>query len=262
VGDTAAQEETLLGLRLVNVEIRSMVPEREALDPDEWDFFCECGKCSDRVRLYPAEFDIRIIQGDLVLAPGHVFAAAAEARRVARRLRKESHALQAQARQAVRRAQQGVRQARVLLVDDSADFRRTAASVVSVAGWVRLVGSVSSGEAAIRLLPHLKPDLVVLDVQMPGLNGVDAARIIHQYDPATVVVLMSADASVSTDLARAAGAAAVLRKADLLPGTLDALWLTHRAPASSAQPAARAALPDQRDEADSVEVPRGQTRPM
>lgn len=92
-------------MRLVNIEIRSLVPEQDAFDPDEWDFFCECGRCDDRVRLLPASFDLRVAQAELVLAPGHVFARASDARRVALRLQKESKALQAQARQTIRRVE-------------------------------------------------------------------------------------------------------------------------------------------------------------
>src|SRR5262249_24003796 len=103
----AAQELHARDSPLVNIEIRSMAPEREASDPDEWDFFCECGKCRDRVRLRLETFDRQIADDELVLAPRHIYAAAAEARRVAQKLRSESHALQAQARQAVLRAHQG-----------------------------------------------------------------------------------------------------------------------------------------------------------
>jgi hypothetical protein len=105
--DAVVVSEGTLGLRLVNIEIRQMVPEQEAFDPDEWDFFCECGECfGERVRLLPEDFDLLLVQEELVLAPGHVLATAAEARRVARELCKEAKAVQAQAQQATRRAKQ------------------------------------------------------------------------------------------------------------------------------------------------------------
>jgi hypothetical protein len=107
VVDVAVVPEGTLGLRLVNIEIRQLVPEHEAFDPDEWDFFCECGECfGARVRLLPEDFDLLLAEAELVLAPGHVLAAAAEAWRIAHELCKESKALQAQARQATRRAKQ------------------------------------------------------------------------------------------------------------------------------------------------------------
>jgi hypothetical protein len=80
-----------LGLRLVNLEIRSMVPEREAFDPDEWDFLCECGTCSDQVRLLPNDFDCLVAQEQRILAPGHIFRTAAGTQRKAATLHKESN---------------------------------------------------------------------------------------------------------------------------------------------------------------------------
>jgi CheY-like chemotaxis protein len=118
--------------------------------------------------------------------------------------------------------------ARVLVVDDSDAFLRAAASLVSAGTEVGLVGVAGSGEEAIGLLADLKPDLVLLDVKMPGLNGVETARIIRSQSPTTVVVLVSADPSFLEDTAHSAGAAALLDKAELGPGTLDALWLKHR----------------------------------
>src|SRR5215470_16037277 len=219
----AAQELHARDSRLVNIEIRSMVPEGEASDPDEWDFFCECGKCRDRVRLRPEAFDNQIADDGLVLAPGHIYAAAAEARRIARKLRSESQALQAQARQAVRRAQQGLRLARVLVVDDSAMFLHVARSLLSETDWLHLVGFAASGEEAIRRLPDVKPDLVLVDVNMSGINGIETARIIRDQDPTIVVFLISADPAGLADIVRSADAAALLKKVDLTPATLDAL---------------------------------------
>ena len=226
--DVASIEQRALGIRLVNIEIRSLVPERETFDPGGWDFFCECGNCRDHVRLPAEDFDRRIAHDELVLAPGHVFAAAAEARRVAHKLREESEALQAQARQAVRRAQQGLRQASVLVVDDSVPFLRAAGSVVSAARQVRWAGSVASGEEAIRAIPRLRPDLVLLDVHMPGISGVETARIIRRRHPEIVIVLISTETAGLAEIARSAGAAALVDKAELTPATLDAIWLKHR----------------------------------
>jgi CheY-like chemotaxis protein len=62
---------------------------------------------------------------------------------------------------------------------------------------------------------------------MPGLDGIETARIIHRDEPRTVVVIVSGEPSGASEAARAAGAVALLDKRDLLPGTLDALWLEH-----------------------------------
>ena len=82
----------------------------------------------------------------------------------------------------------GALRARVLVADDSDVFLRAAASVISATSTLRLVGAVGSGEEAIRLLPKLRPDLVLLDFQMPGMDGIQTTRIIRQNEPGMVVL--------------------------------------------------------------------------
>lgn len=117
--------------------------------------------------------------------------------------------------------------ARVLVVDDSEIFLRAAASIVSAVDGLHLVGTATSGEEAIRLLPQLKPDLVLLDIHMSGLDGNETARIIRRNEPRTVVVLVSCEPTGASEAARAAGAVALLDKRNLVPSTLQALWLEH-----------------------------------
>ena len=121
----------------------------------------------------------------------------------------------------------GALRARVLVADDSDVFLGVAASVISDTSALLLVGAVGSGEEAIRVLPQLRPDLVVLDFRMPGLDGVQTTRIVRRNEPRTVVIVISAEAEGLNDVARAAGAAATLHKRDFVPSTLDALWLEH-----------------------------------
>jgi CheY-like chemotaxis protein len=116
---------------------------------------------------------------------------------------------------------------RVLAVDDSDVFLRVAASVISDTSGLRLVGAAGSGEEAIRLLPELQPDLALVDLNMPGLDGIETTRIFHRDEPRTIVIVVSADLAGLSDVARAAGAAATLDKRDFVPHTLDALWLEH-----------------------------------
>src|SRR6266550_6364667 len=121
----------------------------------------------------------------------------------------------------------GALRARVLVADDSDVFLRAAASVISATSTLRLVGAAGSGGEAIRLLPQLRPDLVLLDFHMPGMDGIQTTRIIRRDEPRTVVIVISADLDGQRDVAREAGAAATLDKRDVLPHTLDALWLEH-----------------------------------
>ena len=122
----------------------------------------------------------------------------------------------------------GALRARVLVADDSDVFLGVAASVISDTSTLRLVGAVGSGEEAIRLLPQLRPDLVLLDFQMPGMDGIQTTRIIRRDEPRTVVIVISADLDGRSDAARAAGAATTLDKRDFVPRTLDALWQAHK----------------------------------
>jgi two-component system chemotaxis response regulator CheB len=121
----------------------------------------------------------------------------------------------------------GAVRGRVLVVDDSEVFLRVAAFVISVTSTLRLVGAVGSGQEAIRLVPQLRPDLVLLDFHMPGMDGVQTTRIIRRDEPRTVVIVISTEPDGLSDVARAAGAATTLDKRDFVPSTLDALWLKH-----------------------------------
>jgi CheY-like chemotaxis protein len=157
-----------------------------------------------------------------------------ETRRDSAETREQAKALQAQAAHQQRRADRNVaaarelRTARVLVVDDSDAYLAAAASVVSSTRGLRLVGAARSGEEAIRRFPGLMPDLVLLDIRMPGLDGFETARILRRRHPETVVVLASAEPGGCAGAARSAGAAALVNKAGLTTEVLDALWQEHR----------------------------------
>ena len=116
------------------------------------------------------------------------------------------------------------RRARVLVVDDSPAFLGAAVSVVGATPSLRLVGVAGSGVRAIELLPELRPDLVLLDVNMPGMDGIETAEIIQEERPGAVVVLVSAEPAGLEAAGHAAGAVAVVDKRTIRPDTLEALW--------------------------------------
>jgi two-component system response regulator NreC len=79
---------------------------------------------------------------------------------------------------------------RSLLVDDHAILRAGLRALLDAETDMRVVGEAGSGEEAIDLLPHVKPDIVVMDISMPGMGGVEATRrIMEAADPPYVLIL-------------------------------------------------------------------------
>ncbi len=119
--------------------------------------------------------------------------------------------------------------ARVLAVDDQLSFRDVLRDVLRRTERLECVAEANSGEAAIELVQRLEPDVVLLDVRMPGLGGIGAARWIRARHPATLVILIST--AHPDDLpgeARASGADALIWKSELEPKLLDRIWRQHR----------------------------------
>lgn len=128
---------------------------------------------------------------------------------------------------------------RVLVVDDDAACRDALAEVVSAAEPFTLVGRAASGHEALHLFPRLEPDLVLLDVRMPGLDGPETARRILRSQPEAAVVLMSADPD-SESLAASCGATAFLPKSKVSPNRLREVWAATRTRAAQARREAQA----------------------
>lgn len=102
---------------------------------------------------------------------------------------------------------------RVLVVDDSPQFLEVVCVLLELEDRVDVVGRANDGAEAIRAVAALRPDLVLMDVQMPTMNGITAALIISTCFPSTKVVLMSADESPELrEQSRRCGARAFLEK--------------------------------------------------
>lgn len=80
---------------------------------------------------------------------------------------------------------------RVLVVDDHAPFRVAIRRALDHAGTIDVVGEAADGTQAIALVESLRPDIVLLDVHMPGMDGPTAARLIGERWPEIAVVLCS-----------------------------------------------------------------------
>ena len=112
---------------------------------------------------------------------------------------------------------------RVLIVDDQEPFRRAMAAVVAETDGFVVVGSASSGEESLRMAATLRPDLVLMDVALPGIDGIEAPRRLTGAPGDPVVVLLSTYDQDQVDLA-GSGAAAFVAKAAFGPDLLSAVW--------------------------------------
>jgi two-component system invasion response regulator UvrY len=133
---------------------------------------------------------------------------------------------------------------RVLTVDDQAPFREVARDLVEVTPGFAAVGEAESGEEALVMTRSVAPDLILLDLRMSGMDGLETARRLSAEHPRAVIVLVSSGDILGLGvLAEACGAAAVLSKQRLSSRVLRGLWRDHG--------------PDGADRADDVAtVPR------
>jgi DNA-binding NarL/FixJ family response regulator len=117
----------------------------------------------------------------------------------------------------------------VLVVDDHRAFREALRGLVDASRGFVVAGMACSGEEAVHASGSLTPDVVLMDVVMPGMGGIAAARAILSRCPQMMVVLISVDDPALHAGASALGAAvACVRKQDLRPAQLQELWETHR----------------------------------
>ncbi|MFN2223787.1 MAG: response regulator [Candidatus Promineifilaceae bacterium] len=102
---------------------------------------------------------------------------------------------------------------RLLLVDDQALFREGLRILLSVHGDLEVAGEAANGKEAVELTAELKPDVILMDLRMPVLDGVEATRLVRQEHPQTaVIVLTTFDDDENVFEALRAGAAGYLLK--------------------------------------------------
>jgi len=117
---------------------------------------------------------------------------------------------------------------KVMTVDDHAMFRDAAREVIEATLGFEHVGEATSGEEALALADALDPDLVLIDVCMAGIDGLETARRLRVSRPGTTTVLIStADVESLPGGFATCGAATFVRKQDFGPSLLRRLWAEH-----------------------------------
>jgi two-component system invasion response regulator UvrY len=124
---------------------------------------------------------------------------------------------------------------RVLIVDDQAPFRDVARLVVDLTDGFEVVGESVTGEESVEMSRTLKPDLILMDVNMPGIDGTEATRLILAEAAEVVVLLLSTyEPAEYEPRAAEAGAAAYIPKSAFDPDRLEAAWNEATKPRSNA----------------------------
>ena len=113
----------------------------------------------------------------------------------------------------------------VLIVDDQEAFRSAARMVVELTEGFEVLGEAANGKEGIDLVELLRPELILMDINMPGMDGLETTRRIIDIRPNTKVIIFSTYEPTEYDSrARDAGAIAFVPKSEFEPSVLVATW--------------------------------------
>jgi two-component system response regulator DegU len=121
------------------------------------------------------------------------------------------------------------RKIKILLVDNHEILRRSLTALLKSQGDMEVVGEAENGEASIRMVRELSPDVVLMDINMEGMNGMEATRIIRSERPATAIIGLSMfdDAEYAEEMLRA-GACRYITKSGESEALLRAIRACYR----------------------------------
>jgi DNA-binding NarL/FixJ family response regulator len=114
---------------------------------------------------------------------------------------------------------------RVLVVDDQPPFRAAARAVIARVQGFEIAAEATSGEEAVEIVDRLRPSVVLMDINMGAMDGLEATKIITTAHPETFVILVSTyTEDEMPPAARSCGAMAYVNKDELSPRVLRRLW--------------------------------------
>ena len=123
---------------------------------------------------------------------------------------------------------------RVLLVDDMPQVLNELHQLLELTGQIEIISEARDGAEAVRLAAELAPDAIVMDLEMPGMDGHEATRQIKQHQPAPRVIILSVHAGpVERERAQAAGADSFVEKGADYEVLLNAVLGKNGQPGSS-----------------------------
>jgi len=112
---------------------------------------------------------------------------------------------------------------RVLIADDHRLFAEALAAILAIDERIEVVGQAADGEKAVELAASKDPDVVLMDIQMPRLDGVEAARRIRGPNATAVLMLTGSDSAADVARAREAGAAGYVTKDRIASELIDSI---------------------------------------
>lgn len=116
----------------------------------------------------------------------------------------------------------------IVIVDDHAMLREGLAHLLACQPDLQVTGSCGDGRESVALVGRLRPDVVIMDISMPGLNGIEVTRQVREQTPSTAIVILSMHASAAHVFqALEAGAKAYLEKESAFDAILEAVRAVH-----------------------------------
>lgn len=113
---------------------------------------------------------------------------------------------------------------KVLIADDDERFRRRIGQFLATEPYIEIIGEAATGQEAVSCARELRPDIVLMDVRMPGMNGVSATRCLKEEMPDLKVIVLSVyDLDEYKDAALASGASAYVVKKSMIEELIPAM---------------------------------------